>query len=29
MTATLDAPAEDVFAVLTDPARYPAIDGTN
>jgi len=27
-TITIAAPAEAVFAVLTDPARHPAIDGT-
>jgi hypothetical protein len=27
-STTVDAPAEAVFAVLTDPARHPAIDGT-
>jgi uncharacterized protein YndB with AHSA1/START domain len=27
-TTIIDAPAEAVFAVLADPARHPAIDGT-
>jgi hypothetical protein len=27
-TITIAAPAEAVFAVLTDPASHPAIDGT-
>jgi uncharacterized protein YndB with AHSA1/START domain len=28
VTTTIDAPAETVFAVLTDPSTHPAIDGT-
>src|SRR6185312_16729063 len=28
VTATIPAPAEEVFAVLADPATHPAIDGT-
>jgi uncharacterized protein YndB with AHSA1/START domain len=27
-TAVINAPAEAIFAVLADPARHPAIDGT-
>ena len=27
-TTVIDAPAEDVFAVLADPAKHAAIDGT-
>ena len=28
VTTTIPAPAEEVFAVLADPASHPAIDGT-
>jgi len=28
VTATIPAPAEEVFAALADPANHPAIDGT-
>ena len=28
VTTTIPAPAEEVFAVLADPANHPAIDGT-